>query len=128
MVLKESKCFDSVDGYLAMFQFSDNLKIIKRSTKTWSKKKCKYSQEKLHILWHNIANIFNSNMKEVFNEEEMQNLKSKEAPRLGGKKWRQKIEATWIDSRDENTWFFHTCAKLRHNIKTIWIIKNESGN
>ena len=31
----------------------------------------------------------------------------------------------WMESRDENTRFFHRYAKHRSNLKTIWDIHNE---
>ena len=61
-----------------MYQFSDNLKIIKRKTIEWEKIKFKYSQKQVWILEEDIANIFNSNMNCIFSELELKNLNMKE--------------------------------------------------
>lgn len=68
-----------------------------------------------------MANVFNSNMNEVFSAEDMQNSKLKEATNKvivnrEEAKWRQK---TQIANRDENNKFFHHYTKMRQNINTI---------
>ena len=42
--------------------------------------------------------------------------------------WRLKSRATWLESGDKNTKFFHAFAKGRKAANTVWILVDDLGN
>ena len=42
--------------------------------------------------------------------------------------WRLKSRATWLESGDDNTKFFHAFAKGRKATNIVWRLGDEQGN
>eukprot|EP00253_Pinus_taeda_P034625 PITA_34625 len=114
------------------FLFMENLKCLKKATKSWAKERQKTQNEQMIKISEELKLLESmgldgyssqSSKDRIISLEKAQNqlLLAKE------KEWRLKSRAIWLKAGDENTRFFHNFAKGRKSVNTIWSLKDEDG-
>lgn len=102
--------FNLAGGDLAMKQFAENLKKVKRATMDWAKEKATKEKEELLKVEEEISRLLNSKINEVFSNEELLTLKSLEESKCAllekEDMWRLKSRALWLAKGDNKTKFF----------------------
>jgi len=108
------------------------LKDLKQCTKLWLKERKKKTKAHIKNLEEEIVELLhnNSNRTSLIAQDSL--VKELETARnkiLKEKEehWRQRSKATWLQSGDNNTKFFHNYANFRRISKHIWEILDDSG-
>jgi exonuclease III len=106
------------------------LKALKFHSKSWNKRKKVSETALLHSMNSEINNLIIRSASAQLSSEDSVTLKNLEQSRAHilreeEQRWRLKSRATWLNSGDSNTKYFHRVASHNRDKKLIWSIMNQ---